>query len=67
MPNGPWAKILEDTPLLQQICKDLDNNPFGKDMKRCLQQANANEEFEEIDGLVYFKEFLYVPSGVARL
>ena len=61
------TKIAEDTPLLQQICKDLDNDPFAKDIKHCLQQANANKDFEEIDGLVYFKGLLYVPLGPARL
>ena len=61
------TKILEDTPLLQQIRKDLDNDPFAKDIKYHLQQANANNDFEEIDGLVYFKGLLYVPSGPARL
>ena len=61
------TKIPEDTSLLQQIRKDLDNDPFAKDIKHRLQQANANNDFEEIDGLVYFKGLLYVSSGPARL
>ena len=56
-------KIPEDTRLFQQIRKDLDNDPFAKDIKHHLQQANANKDFEESDGLVYFKGLLYIPSG----
>ena len=61
------TKIPKDTPLLQQIHKDLDNDPFAKDNKHRLQQANANKDFEEINGLVYFKGLLYIPSGLAHL
>jgi hypothetical protein len=52
---------------LKEIQGTLQNDPFVENIRKRLCANEVNDEFEFKDGLLYFKELLYIPPGPIRL
>jgi hypothetical protein len=47
--------------------RGIKDNPYVENIRKCLHINEVNNEFEFKDGLLYFKELLYIPLGPMQL
>jgi hypothetical protein len=47
--------------------RGIKDNPYVENIRKCLHINEVNNEFEFKDGLLYFKELLYIPLGPIQL
>jgi hypothetical protein len=53
-------------PIIEKIKKDLEENPLIKNVKTQLELGEGGD-FEFKNELLFYKDLLYVPPGMARL